>query len=150
MKENELRNTMHENNSSILSGRAGAGQQLATSYRWFAVFLLVSPSFSVLSLPLSSQLFLALLSSLGQVDSRLRHFHHQLDPVICSHYVFTNMMTPSTVCHVYVTFSTPNFQAIFRIEHLASDIRAFRSLMVRFLSVARFASSILSHFGTPI
>ena len=27
---------------SILSGRAGAGQQLATSYRWFAVFLLVS------------------------------------------------------------------------------------------------------------
>ena len=39
---------------------------------------------------------------------------------------FINMMTPSTVCHVYVTFSTPNFQAIFRIEHLASDIRAFR------------------------
>ena len=55
---------------------------------------------------------------------------------------FINMMTPSTVCHVYVTFSTPNFQAIFRIEHLASDIRAFRSRMVRFLSVARFASSM--------
>ena len=54
MKENQLRNIIHENNSSILSGRAGAGQQLATSYRWFAVFLLVSPSFSVLSLPLSS------------------------------------------------------------------------------------------------
>ena len=52
MKDNYLR--IHENNSSILSGRAGAGQQLATSYRWFAVFLLVSPSFSVLSLPLSS------------------------------------------------------------------------------------------------
>ena len=37
---------------------------------------------------------------------------------------FINMMTPSTVCHVYVTFSTPNFQAIFRIEHLASHFCA--------------------------
>ena len=55
---------------------------------------------------------------------------------------FVNMTTPSTVCHGQVTFGTPNFQAIFRIEHLASDIRAFRSRMVRFLSVVRFASSI--------
>ena len=38
-----------------LSWRAGAGQQLATSYLWVAVFLLnFSPSSSVLLLPLSS------------------------------------------------------------------------------------------------
>ena len=43
--------------SSILSMRAGAEQQLATSYLWFAIFLLISPSLSVLLLPLSSQLF---------------------------------------------------------------------------------------------
>ena len=83
MKENKLR--VHEDNSSILSGRAGAEQQLATSYLWFAIFLLISPSFSVLSLPLSSQLFLALPSFLALVDSRLQHFHHQLDPENCSH-----------------------------------------------------------------
>ena len=60
---------IHGNNSSILSGRAGAEQQLATSYLWFAIFLLISPSFSVLSLPLSQQLFLALPSSLALVHT---------------------------------------------------------------------------------
>ena len=40
MKENYLR-IVHENNLSILSGRAGAEQQLATSYLWFAIFTLL-------------------------------------------------------------------------------------------------------------
>ena len=52
-KEEKL--IIHEKNASTLSWRAGAGQQLATSYLRVAVFLLnLSPSSSVLLLPLSS------------------------------------------------------------------------------------------------
>ena len=51
-----------------------------------------------------------------------------------------NMTTPSTVSHGHVTFSTPNFEAILRIECLASDIWALRFRMLGFLSVASVAS----------
>ena len=53
MKETQVYNIKHEK-IIYLSMRAGAEQQLATNYLWIAIFLLISPSFSVLSLPLSS------------------------------------------------------------------------------------------------
>ena len=40
--------------------------------------------------------------------------------------VVVKMTTPSTVCHGHVTFTTFDSQAIFLIEHLASDIWASR------------------------
>ena len=56
--------------------------------------------------------------------------------------VVVKMTTPSTVCHGHVTFTTFESQAIFLIEHLASDIWASRFRMPFFLSVASFASSM--------
>ena len=56
--------------------------------------------------------------------------------------VVVKMTTPSTVCHGHVTFTTFDSQAIFLIEHLASDIWASRFRVPFFLSVARFASSM--------
>ena len=56
--------------------------------------------------------------------------------------VVVKMTTPSTVCHGHVTFTTFESQAIFLIEHLASDIWASRFRVPFFLSVASFASSM--------
>ena len=56
--------------------------------------------------------------------------------------VVVKMTAPSTVCHGHITFTAFDSQAIFLIEHFASDIWSSRFRVPFFLSVARFASSI--------
>ena len=60
--------------------------------------------------------------------------------------VVVKMTAPSTVWYGHVTLTTFDSQAIFLIEHFASDIWSSRFRVPFFLSVARFASSMCSFF----